>query len=191
MTDFLERYQRGEHEQVWSELSALGEQVRAESLHDEALAVARETMRRAQHNIELLLPRLRSLGFVFGYDWVLTDPPAYVIRHADLAEGWRRWVLKSQRDYCTFRPPQPDALDRITELEQLTGALPLSLHAWYEVMGTVDLVGKPPPSWSREALGYPRPDLDATQELRTRFATAAASRGLTDIEYHRLIRTPV
>lgn len=70
MTDFLERYQRGEHEQVWDELNALGEQVGAGSLHDEALAVARETMRRARRNIEMLIPRLVAVGYHFGYGWI-------------------------------------------------------------------------------------------------------------------------
>jgi hypothetical protein len=188
MSSLLERYEHGEHEQIWDDLLALGAAVREEPHYTEALEVARTTMRRARHNIELLLPRLRSLGFVFGYDWVLEEPPAYVTRRADLAEGWRRWVLEAQREYCAFRPPQPDSLERITELEHLTGALPLSLRAWYEVVGTVDLVGRPPPSWSREALDYPHPDLDARQELRTRFATAAGSRGMTDSEYHHLMR---
>jgi len=188
MSSFLERYTSGEHEPVWDDLVALGATVREEPLYTDAQAVARETMRRVRHNIELLVPRLRSLGFAFGYDWVLKDPPAYVKRRPDLAEGWRGWVVEAQRDYCTFCPPQPDALERIAALEQQTGTLPLSLRAWYEVVGTVDLVGKPPPSWSREALGYPRPDEDAEQELRARFAAAAGSRGLTEVEYHRLMR---
>jgi hypothetical protein len=71
MTRFLDRYMHGECEQVWEELVALGDHVRAEeSLHADALAVARETMRRARANIEVLISRLQRLGYVFGYDWV-------------------------------------------------------------------------------------------------------------------------
>jgi hypothetical protein len=59
---YLERYQAGEHEQVWAELYALGTAVREEPLYGDALAVARETMRRARYNIETLIPRLQTLG---------------------------------------------------------------------------------------------------------------------------------
>lgn len=70
MSSFLERYKRGEHEQVWDELVALGSGVREEPVYADALAVARETMRRARHNIELLIPRLVAVGYQFGYGWV-------------------------------------------------------------------------------------------------------------------------
>lgn len=70
MASFLERYQRGEYEQVWTELLALGEQVRSEPLHEDALAVARETMGRVRQNIEILIPRLEAIGYQFGYGWV-------------------------------------------------------------------------------------------------------------------------
>jgi hypothetical protein len=188
MKSFLQRYQRSDHEQVWRELVALGPTVREEPLYADALAVARETMRRARHNIELLVPRLSSLGFAFGCQWVLECPPAYVHRRPELADGWRHWVMEAQHEYCTFRPPLPDVLERIADLEQRTGILPLSLRAWYEVVGTVDLVSKPPPGWTRETLGYARPDEHAEQALHDRFAAAAGVRGLTEIEYHHLMR---
>jgi hypothetical protein len=69
-SSFLERYERGEHEQVWDELVALGAAVREEPVYTEALAVARETMRRARRNIEMLIPRLAAIGYQFGYGWV-------------------------------------------------------------------------------------------------------------------------
>lgn len=69
-TTFLERYLKGEHEQVWAELHALGKHARDEPLFTDALSVARETMRRARHNIEVLVPRLQSLGYIFGYAWL-------------------------------------------------------------------------------------------------------------------------
>lgn len=47
MTSFLERYQQGECVEVWADLQRLGEQIRQEPLWLDALAVARETMRRA------------------------------------------------------------------------------------------------------------------------------------------------
>lgn len=48
----LERYLAGEQAAVWSELHALGEEVRSRKLRADAEAVARETMRRARHNLQ-------------------------------------------------------------------------------------------------------------------------------------------
>ena len=62
---FLERYQAGERVPVWDELMALGEGVRAEPYLADAEAVAAETMRRARHNVELLIRRLADMGYRF------------------------------------------------------------------------------------------------------------------------------
>jgi hypothetical protein len=64
---FLERYQSGEHEEVWAELTALGSAIRDEALYSDALAVAHETVRRVRRNIETLISRLRQLDYEFGY----------------------------------------------------------------------------------------------------------------------------
>jgi hypothetical protein len=66
MPTYLDRYLAGEHEQVWDELMALGAAVREEPVYSDALAVARETMRRSRSNIETLIPRLDQAGYVFG-----------------------------------------------------------------------------------------------------------------------------
>lgn len=55
---YLERYVSGEYEQVWDELVTLGAAVRQDPVYTDALAVARETMRRARANIDRLIPRL-------------------------------------------------------------------------------------------------------------------------------------
>jgi hypothetical protein len=65
MLTFLERYRSGEHVQVWNELVALGEGVRHELYYADAVAVAAETMRRARHNVELLLERLADAQYRF------------------------------------------------------------------------------------------------------------------------------
>lgn len=62
---FHDRYRAGEHQQVWSELVSLGEAVRQEPTYADAVAVARETMRRARTNIETLINRLHALGYRF------------------------------------------------------------------------------------------------------------------------------
>jgi hypothetical protein len=58
MSTYLDRYHSGECQQVWSELIASGAAIRDEPLPTDAVAVARETMRRARLNIETLIGRL-------------------------------------------------------------------------------------------------------------------------------------
>jgi hypothetical protein len=107
----FDRYRAGEREQVWQELVELGDKVRAEELLPDAMAVVRETMRRCRENIEHLASRLRTLGYEFKY-------PAEV-----------------------FVEPPPNTLEYITDLERHVGPIPLSLCAWYEIVGSVNFVG--------------------------------------------------
>jgi hypothetical protein len=76
MPTYLERYNAGEREQVWDELLALGAAVRDEPLYSDALAVARETMGRARHNVELIVERLREKGYKFSSKEPYKPPPA-------------------------------------------------------------------------------------------------------------------
>jgi hypothetical protein len=126
----LARYQAGEHEQVWAELTALGVAVREPPLYDDAWSVAQETMRRVRHNIEILIPRLEALGYTFGYDWYGPNFPKGLM--APL-----------------FSPPMPNITKSIAEIERTAGTLPLSLRAFYEVVGGVNFVGAPPAAWER------------------------------------------
>lgn len=114
MSNFLERYQQGEHVQVWQELVAMGSQVRTEPLFTEAYAVAQETMRRARHNIELLVERLKNIRFQFQ------DPTV------------------------VFVPTSPTELNDLTQFERKVGPVPLSLRAWLEQVGTVNFMGNHP-----------------------------------------------
>ena len=126
---YLERYIAGEHEPVWAELQALGAAVRTEPLYSDALAVAYETMRRVRHNIEILIPRLEASGYEFGYGWA---------KGRDFPGGSADPV---------FAPLHVDVARTIAELEGRAGALPLSLRAFYEVVGSVNFVGSPPEAW--------------------------------------------
>jgi hypothetical protein len=65
MPTFLERYRDGDCVAVWDDLVALGEGVRGELYYADAVAVAAETMRRARHNVELLIQRLAGMGYRF------------------------------------------------------------------------------------------------------------------------------
>ena len=120
---YLDRYLHGEHEQVWSELQELGEAVRQEPAYSEARLVADETMRRVGRNCERIVERLRSLEY-----------------HFDLyPDGYPRGF--------TFGPlaPADDALSRdLHTLEAAAGPLPISLVAFWEQVGSVDLVGIQP-----------------------------------------------
>jgi hypothetical protein len=119
MTSYLERYIEGEHRAVWAELAAYGGKVRQEPIMAEALLVARETMRRARENVELLVPRLEVLGYRFSH-------PKY-----------------------TFVSPEPDTPYRLAALEKLAGAIPLSVRAWCEIVGSVNFIGSHP-DWPEE-----------------------------------------
>lgn len=65
MASFLERYRNGDCVAVWDELTALAERVREEPYFSDAAAVAAETMRRARHNVEVLIRRLDANGYRF------------------------------------------------------------------------------------------------------------------------------
>jgi hypothetical protein len=114
MPGYLERYRQGECEQVWAELLAQGGRIRQQPLYDEALAVVRETMRRARANIELLVPRLTSLGYQFAY-------PDRV-----------------------FVPADEETRDEVASVERRAGPLPLSLRVWCEEVGEVNFMGAHP-----------------------------------------------
>jgi hypothetical protein len=133
-TPYLERYLAGERERVWAELRAVGEGVREPPLYTDALAVARATMRRARHNIELLIPQLEAIGYQFGYAWAVSDGSQAGHRHN---VAWRG----------PFLPPPPDTSMRLHELQTRVGPLPLSILAWFETIGEVDFVGRPPRHW--------------------------------------------
>ena len=62
---FLDRYRAGEHAAVWEDLISLGPAVRHELYLDDATAVATETMKRARHNVDLLIQRLKAMGYRF------------------------------------------------------------------------------------------------------------------------------
>jgi hypothetical protein len=121
LMDFSERYRRGEHVEVWNELLALGAAVRQPPHAAPAQAVATETMRRVRRNCDRIIARLRALGYVFD-----------------------RYPDGSRRSFAPGPLTPPSAALRAdqAELEEQTGPLPLSLAAFWEEVGAVDLVGR-------------------------------------------------
>src|SRR5262245_56779258 len=118
--DYLQRYRNGEFQQVWDELQALGAAVRTEPHFSPARQVATETMRRVRRNCEQIVARLRGLDYVFG-------------TYPDGSSGYY-----SQGPLV---PPSEATRANVAELDQRVGPLPLSLAAFWQEVGSVDLVG--------------------------------------------------
>jgi hypothetical protein len=131
MPSYLDRYLAGAYVRVWHELTLLGDGVRGTDLEADARAVACETMRRAWHNIEILIPRLHEAGYTFGFH----------------ALGLEKDLPGFAAEYRIFEPPRSDIVSQLDALEKRVGTLPLSLAAWYEAIGEVNLLGRPPDSW--------------------------------------------
>ena len=122
----LDRYLAGEHEAVWKDLVALGEAVRTGAHAADALAVAYETMHRVEQNVAVLAERLSGLGFRF------VDPGS--------SSGF--FGLGKAKAHAPHVPPAPDSAARIAELEEVAGGpIPLSLRAFFDVVGAVNFNG--------------------------------------------------
>ena len=119
MISYHKRYQESAarniaNSRVWAELTSLGGQIREEPLLSDARAVARETMLRARDNVAILVERLNRLEYRF------VEPPA------------------------AWAPPDPALIARLDDWELKYGPLPLSIRTWYEIVGSVNLMGSHP-----------------------------------------------
>ena len=120
---YLARYLAGEHQAVWAELTALGAGVRDDAVAADARAVAHETMSRVRRNLRLLEERLRALGYEFGVYPDGERPSGYAGPLAD---------------------PSPAVAGEIEGLQWRAGPLPLSLEAFWTVVGSVSFIGRHP-----------------------------------------------
>ena len=120
MSDLLSRYTAGEHVQVWNELQQLGPAVLEDGHRETAMQVAAETMRRVQRNCALIVTRLKSLKYKLGV-------------YPDGSKGYY--------SMGALVPPNAEMAADIAALNEATGPLPLSLTAFWEQVGSVDLVG--------------------------------------------------
>jgi hypothetical protein len=117
VSQLLQRYLAGEFVEVWEEL---GTGPTIPMPREDALTVARAMMRRVRQNIEILEERLRSIDYPF--------------EHAARPSG-DGYLARYKAVYAPPTSATPDVLD---EVEQLVGALPLSVHAWYLEVGAVN-----------------------------------------------------
>jgi len=112
MPTYLDRYLAGEHEQFWSELLRLGVKVRKSEIFDDAWKVACETMTRVRENLTIVHGRLKKAGYQFAAGKNALVPPDD--------------VTEENLDLC----------------ERMIGALPLSLHAFFLIVGEVNFCQK-------------------------------------------------
>jgi hypothetical protein len=169
---FFERYTAGEHEKVWTELVALGAGVRQDPQAPDALAVAYETMRRVAVNIRTVIDRLNAMSYRFRTDaaaadeWVERADRAASI-DVDRFEGLAKLspvlslfeAVKRARDMLAGQvsrakqrprdesvrahvPPHSNVQKTLASFERRVGILPISLRAFYEIVGAVNLLGR-------------------------------------------------
>jgi hypothetical protein len=117
---WLDRYRSGEREQVWHELRQYGDRVRTDDLAREAQAVCDEMARRALHNVEVLVARLRAQGFQFHTNDDSREPVA------------------------PHRSPTEQAPSLDAWLRDRFGPIPMVVSSWIRIVGDVWLVGTHP-----------------------------------------------
>ena len=181
-----DRYVTGERENVWRELVELGSSVRCDGHAADALAVAYEIMGRVNENVKTLVQRLSAMGYAFQTQAALHDtamgrmqstldqmssiqtpgnfPGAdkmfeqmkgfqgmFAGLMAKMAEKPKSTKVRAHV------PPGPGTWKAIRKLEKTAGPLPLSLRAFYAVVGEVDLIGSHPAIAARESNIAPDP----------------------------------
>jgi hypothetical protein len=130
--ELLRRYEAGEHEGVWAELTALGAKGREAPHFDDAWAVARETMRRARHNVEHIIRRLDAMGYRFwdGKQGKPKGPPSRVTFGDKVIEASPLEALLA----AMFEEARRLPLARITPvmLDQLRNMHQLAMYPWQD-----------------------------------------------------------
>jgi hypothetical protein len=181
-----DRYQAGEHRKVWEELIALGGSVRDDPHAADALAVAYETMRRVDANVRTIVQRLESMSYTFTTDVGPSGSPSVQMgaNRMDLDDVMRQAGAMPQmggllgkmvkavemlagasgasspsrhRVVTSHVPPGPGVRKEIADFEKEVGTLPLSLRAFYETVGEVNLVGHHPSLAPRDGPIAPDP----------------------------------
>ena len=127
----LERYLNGERDAVWAELRAADERVRKEPLFSEAQAVLREAMTRVRRNIQTIVMFLEGEGYRFG-TYPQGDTPLEEVGFHEDFHG------------IPLGTPLSDTRKRIEAFEAEFGRLPLTLRMFWEIVGSVNLVGHHP-----------------------------------------------
>lgn len=114
MNQYLTRYLNGEREEVWQDMVAMGHIDRESEIYKQVYKVAQETMNRVDQNINTIITRLEGKDYKFAL-------PEYVKISPNAVTG-----------------------SLIQQLELRVGPLPISLIAFYEIVGGVCLMGDHP-----------------------------------------------
>ena len=153
---YYDRYVSGAHRDVWSELIGLGAEVRTDPYAADALAVAYETMQRVEANVRTLVERLVEMRYVFTSEGAPSQRGGVVSQlsgllasllkggSSDAARKPGAATSAQSRAESAHVPPGPTAAREVAQFEKQFGALPLSLRAFYEVVGEVNLMGRHP-----------------------------------------------
>jgi hypothetical protein len=130
--NMLRRYQAGEHEAVWAEMMALGPEVRKASRAEDAWAVARETMRRARHNVELIIRRLDALGYRFwnGEHGERRGPPTKVTFGGKVIEASPLTALLAAMFEDALNRPSSELTPVM--IEQLHNIYRMTVYPWQD-----------------------------------------------------------
>jgi hypothetical protein len=130
--NLLRRYQAGEHEAVWADMRALGPRVREAPHFEDAWAVARETMRRARHNVELIIRRLDEIGYRF-WDGKQGRPDAPLKTVTFNGKVVKAWPIEA-RLAAMFDELRRLPLAQVTEqmLRDLRGAYHVAMYPWQD-----------------------------------------------------------
>ncbi len=153
---WLDRYLSGDPRGVWEELVQLGPKVREGDMYQEAEAVTRQVMVRVRENIERLVDCLTDYGYRFG-----RYPDEQRIPYYD----------------GPIVEPSDETVQRITEFEELAGTLPMSLAAFWRVVGAVDFSGSHAdwPFYADQLIVYP---VDAAFEFYTSWQERCEDEGI-------------
>lgn len=127
---WIDRYRAGDRDRVWDELRLAGGRVREPDVIDDARAVCDEMAMRARQNIEVIVERLRSQGFVFHTN---DDEQRPVIPHV---------------------PPGSQADDLLGWMDRRLGYVPMTVVSWLRHVGDVWLVGTHP-DWPSSSAADP------------------------------------
>ena len=130
MGELYERYMKEFHQEVYDEILVRNEEIFDKSLYQDVQLVLREIMQRVRSNIEVIIPRLRTLNYRFGEGfWNQFD---------DLSPEEKAEI---EKDVPIFKAPESETAEKIARLESLIGTLSLSFKCWYENVGSVNLIG--------------------------------------------------
>jgi hypothetical protein len=159
----FERYVAGQRREAWAELEGLGDSIRSEQHLADAWAVALETMERARQNVMSVIERLKALGYRFHTSafgsWEsapespenapvgLPPDPKAPSDPANQRNHMREMLGIKEPQTELFPPHAPPGrfvTEQLARLESRAGELPLSLRAWFQVVGAVNLIGVHP-----------------------------------------------